>query len=212
MHSEQSNFDACWKSAKFYALISECLDLKDSSKRSFLSTNQNRCKSLEDHMMPKSRCPRIALKCWYYHYQYWNYSYEASDTFLNFATIPISDYPRQVFHALPYWSSKLHVFNSSQCFQFKCDYKLYSKCVQTWSATSTHVHCFWSKLKKPLQNHHEQNQSVVPWCLRHRCRSIADSDAWSFDWSSTSPPVPSRIQLCKAALRFHKWLPPQHLQ
>ena len=67
MHSEQSNFDACWKSAKFYALISECLDLKDSSKRSFLSTNQNRCKILEDHMMPKSRCPRIALKCWYYH-------------------------------------------------------------------------------------------------------------------------------------------------
>ena len=60
LHAEKS---------KFYALISECLDLKDSSKMSFLSTNQNRCKILEDHMMPKSRCPRIALKCWYYHYQ-----------------------------------------------------------------------------------------------------------------------------------------------
>ena len=45
------------------------LNLKYSSKRSFLSTNQNRSKNLEDHMMPKSRCPRIALKCWYYHYQ-----------------------------------------------------------------------------------------------------------------------------------------------
>ena len=44
----QSKFYACCKSAKFYALISECLDLKDSSKRSFLSTNQNRCKFLED--------------------------------------------------------------------------------------------------------------------------------------------------------------------
>ena len=35
------------------------------------------------------------------------YSYEASDTFLNVATIPISDHPGQEFHALPYWSSKL---------------------------------------------------------------------------------------------------------
>ena len=53
MHSEQSNFDACWKSVKFYALISD-LHLKHSSKRSFPSTNQNRCKFIEDHMMPKS--------------------------------------------------------------------------------------------------------------------------------------------------------------
>ena len=70
MHSEQSNFDACWKSLKFYALISECVDLKYSSKRSFPSTNQNRCKIVEDHIMPKSKCPRIALICWYYHYYY----------------------------------------------------------------------------------------------------------------------------------------------
>ena len=52
------------------------------------------------------------------------YSYEASDTFLNVATIPISDHPGQEFHALPYWSSKLHVLNSFQCFQFKCDYNV----------------------------------------------------------------------------------------
>ena len=77
------------------------------------------------------------------------------------------------------------------------------KRVQTSSAMSTHVRCFWDGLKKPLQNHHEGNQSVVPWCLWHRCRSIPDSDAWSFHWSSTSQPVPSRMQLCKAALRFH---------
>ena len=81
-HSEQSFFDACWKSDNFNALISECLDLKDSSQRSFPSPNQNRCKILEDHVMPKSRCPRIAVKCWYY--QEW-----ASNTFLNFATIPV---------------------------------------------------------------------------------------------------------------------------
>ena len=85
------------------------------------------------------------------------------------------------------------------------------KCVQTSSAMSTHVRCFWDGLKKPLQNHHEENQSVVPGCLRHGWSRETDSDAWSFDWSSTSPPVPSRMQLCKAALRFHRRLTPQHL-
>ena len=73
------------------------------------------------------------------------------------------------------------------------------------------THCFWDGLKKPLQNHHEENQSVGPWCLWHRCRSFADSDAWSFDLSSTSLQTPGRMQLCKAALRFHKRLTPQHL-
>ena len=55
------------------------------------------------------------------------------------------------------------------------------KHVQTSSATSTHVRCFWDGLKKPLQNHRDQNQSVVPWCLSDRCGIVADSDAWWFD-------------------------------
>ena len=91
-----------------------------------------------------------------------------------------------------------------------CDIINYKR-VQTSSAMSTHIHCFWDGLKKPVQNHHEQNQSVGPWCLSHRCRRVADSDASWCDWSSASQPVPSRMQLCKAALRFHKRLPPQHL-
>ena len=59
-HSEQSNFDACWKSMNFNALRSECLDLKEGvSIQPFCwctTPNQNKCKIIEDHMMPKSRC------------------------------------------------------------------------------------------------------------------------------------------------------------
>ena len=40
------------------------------------------------------------------------YSYEASNTFFHFATIPISDHPKQEFQRLPYRSSKLHVLNN----------------------------------------------------------------------------------------------------
>ena len=39
---------------------------------------------------------------------------------------------------------------------------------------------FGDGLKKPLQNHREENQSVVPWCLWDRGR-LADSDGWWFD-------------------------------
>ena len=56
--SEQFNFDACWKSVNFNALISECLDLKEGvSIQPFCwstTPNQNKCKMPEDHMMPKS--------------------------------------------------------------------------------------------------------------------------------------------------------------
>ena len=58
------------KFVNFNALISECLDLKEGvsiQPFSWCTTpNQNKCKFLEDHMIPKSRCSRIALKHWYY--------------------------------------------------------------------------------------------------------------------------------------------------
>ena len=105
------------------------------------------------------------------------------------------------------WSRQTSFWCSNPAEQNGYDYSSNAlKCVQTSSATSTHVRCFWDGLKKPLQNHH-----VVPWCLRHRSGILPDSDALWCDWSSTSPPVPSRMQLCKAALRFHRRLTPQHL-
>ena len=40
------------------------------------------------------------------------------------------------------------------------------KCVQTSSAMSTHVRCFWDGLKKPLQNHHKQKWTKsIRWAL-----------------------------------------------
>ena len=95
------------------------------------------------------------------------------------------------------------------------------KRVQASCATPAYFHCFWDRLKKPLQNGREENQSVGPWCLWlwHRWSGnrwgrgrLLNSNAWSYDLSSASPPVPSRMQLCSAALRFHTRLPPwQHL-
>ena len=122
MHSEQSNFDACWKKRDFNALISECLDLKEGvSIQPFCWCTTPNQKNMQIY--------------WRSHYaKRWivsaqadllsnggitsagrmeHYHYEASNTFhLNFATTPIPNHPQQEFQWLSYWSSKLNVFNS----------------------------------------------------------------------------------------------------
>ena len=90
----------------------------------------------------------------------------------------------------------------------KCDYK--RACFKPHLPHLYTHPFFWDGLKKPLQNHREENQSVVPWCLWHRYRKIADSDGWWYGWSSTSQPAPGRMRLCNAGLRFHRRLA-QHL-
>ena len=52
-------------------------------------------------------------------------------------------------------------------------------------------------------NKSEQNQSVGPWCLRHRWCSFADSDAWGFDLCSTSQQAPGGIKLCSYSQTTH---------
>ena len=66
---------------------------------------------------------------------------------------------------------------------------------------------FLRRAQKPLQNHNEENQSVAPWFLSQRCRTIPDSDMWSCDLSSTSLPAPGGLKLCTEGLRYHSRLP-----
>ena len=59
-------------------------------------------------------------------------------------------YTRPLFWIRPTHQTSLYVF----------------KHVQTSSATSTHVRCFWDRLKKPLQNHHEEKWTKsIRWAL-----------------------------------------------
>ena len=70
-HSEQSNFDACWKSGNFHALISECLESKEGvSIQPFCWCSNYICQIKTNAKCLKitwcQNRPRIDLKHWYY--------------------------------------------------------------------------------------------------------------------------------------------------
>ena len=92
------------------------------------------------------------------------------------------------------------------------------KCVQTSSATCLHVLPLFLRRAQKASPEPPRTNSIR-WALMPLTLTPMECRWGRFQiqmrdrtiWSSTSPPVPSRMQLCKAALRFHRRLTPQHL-
>ena len=122
------------------------------------------------------------------------YSYEASNTFLNIATIPISDHPRQEFHWLPYWSSKMHVFDIVFRLQI---WAWIEKTKVLWIKQVGRIRCTCRVLCKLPALPHLKPPGSGPWCLRLSC-SVPNSSA---SRGRCSPKLWPRPALCSTPER-----------
>ena len=113
------------------------------------------------------------------------YSYEASKTFLNFATIPISDHPRQEFQRLYVLPPKSRCCGSNKAEESKVGVQVYG--------------CYWYSLSPRTSTPETGSHTrLPPWCLWLRSSCIPNSSGSRGCWSPKLWPRPA---LCSAPER-----------